>query len=322
MPLLKTNRVLLAKLESTVGTAESLGDADGVFCVYDVDINPNIDFQGRTQQGGMSQLAGKTGAESCQLSFKMNMYGDGSGSAIPKWAETFLAACGLVQKTASLVLSPSSKGVGAGAAGAASATPRSLTMGVYEDNAGLKKSLVGATGTCRFNFSAGQMVALEFNFSGVWEDVADNTSLPAPNYPDDLPMSCLGATMTLGGATIPCWASLSFDLGNEVSLRPCATKAKGLVSSLITNRKVVGTIDPESTQVGTFDPYTDWTDSTESALSLAIADGTDTITLAAPKVQFTNVQEADRNGMQIDSINFQCNADSDAGDDELSLTFG
>lgn len=314
MPLLKTNRVLLAKLETTVGTPIALSGTDGAFCAYDVEINPNIDFQQRTQQGGMSHLAGKTGSESCQMSFKMNLYGDGA-AGVPAWADTFLPACGLV-KTGQ-VFKPSSKGVGT-----AADSPRSLTMGVYEDNAGLKKTLAGATGNVRFAYAVGQMVVLEFAFSGVWQDVVDNTTLPAPDYPDDLPMSCLGATMTLGGVAIPCWASLQLDLGNEVSLRPCATQAKGFVSSLITARRVTGSIDPEATQVGTFDPYNDWTANTESALSLAVADAADTITLAAPKVQFTNVQEADRNGMQTDAISFQCNAGSDGGDDEVSLTFG
>ncbi len=314
MPLLKTNRVLLAKLESTVGTPESLVASDGTFCAYDIEINPNIDFQQRTQQGGMSHLAGKTGSESCQLSFKMNLYGDGA-AGVPDWADIFLPACGMVKD--GQIFKPSSKGVGT-----LSTTPRSLTMGVYQDNNGLKKSLVGATGNVRFSFAAGQMVVLEFAFSGVWQDVIDNASLPEPNYPDDLPLSCLGATMTLGGVSIPCWASLAIDLGNEVSLRPCATQAKGFVSSLITARRVTGTIDPESAQVSVFDPYSDWTSSNESALSLSVSDTVDTITIAAPKAQFTNVQEADRNGMQTDAVSFQCNADTDAGDDELSLTFG
>lgn len=320
MPLLKTNRLLLAKLESTVGTAESLADADGQFCVYDIEINPNIDFQQRTQQGNMSHLAGKTGAESCQLQFKMNLYGDGA-SGLPDWAELFLPACGMIRKAATQVYSPSSKGVGVAGGGADTATPRSLTMGVYEDNAGLKKVLTGATGNMNIAFASGQMVVLNFSFSGVWQDVTDNTALPAPTYPTDLPLSTLGAVMTLGGVSTPCWNSLTIDLGNEVSLRPCATKAKGFVSSLITARRMTGQLDPESTQVGTFDPYNDWTDSTESALSLAVSDGTDTITFAAPKLQFTNVQEADRNGMQTDTISFQLNSNSSAGDDELTITF-
>ena len=62
MTILKENRVLLAKLETTVGTPIALADADGVFCAYDVEISPNIDFQQRDQQGGMSQLEGKTGS--------------------------------------------------------------------------------------------------------------------------------------------------------------------------------------------------------------------------------------------------------------------
>lgn len=45
------------------------------------------------------------------------------------------------------------------------------------------------------------------------------------------------------------------------------------------------------------------------------------ITIAAPKLQFSNVQTADRNKLDISDISFQCNKSADAGDDELTITF-
>jgi hypothetical protein len=319
MTILKENRVLLAKLETTVGTPIALADADGVFCAYDVEISPNIDFQQRDQQGGMSQLEGKTGSETCQLTFKLGLTGDGSGGK-PAWAETFLPACGFVNKAGN-VYSPSSKGVGVGAGGSGAATPRALTLGVYEGNGGIKKQLFGATGNVKFTFAAGQIAIAEFTFMGVWSDVADNTNLPAPNYPAEKPLSVLGTTMTVGGSAVPCWNALTLDLGNNVVMRPCATASKGVFSSLITNRRVVGAFDPESAQAGTYDPYNDWTDQDVRAVALALTDGTDTMSFAVPVMQITSVGETDRNGIVADQIAFQACAASDAGDDELTLTF-
>ena len=319
MVMLKENRVLLAKLEAAVGTPIALSATDGVFCVYDVDINPSIDFLPRPQSGGMSQLVGKTAGESCQLSFKLSAYGDGSGG-VPLWASTFLPACGLVQKSAK-IFTPSSKGIGVVGTVDSTATPRSLTMAVHEDDGGLKKQLFGAAGNVRVIFAAGQMVTLEFTFTGVWTDVADNATMALPDYPAEIPLSTLGTTMTWSGATVPCWSTIALDMGNEVSLRPCATQAKGFVSSIITNRKVAGTIDPESSQVATFDPYNEWTDGTTAALSIAVTDTVDNLTVVCPKVQIVSVAEADRNGMVTDNVGFQACANTDAGDDEISITF-
>ena len=321
MSILKENRVLLAKLEAAVGTPISLSATDGVFCVYDVAINPSIEFHKRQQQGGMSQLAGKAGAETCQLSFKLGLTGNGAGAGVPAWATTFLPACGLTQKSAAHAFDPSSKGVGVGAAGGSSATPRSLTMGVYEGVSGVVKQLFGATGNVKFTFAAGQIATAEFNFTGVWSDLVDGSALPAPNYPPEIPMSVLGATMTVGGASVPCWNTLAIDMGNGVVMRPCATEAKGVFSSIITSREVTGAFDPETSQVGTYDPYNDWTDGDVKAVSLALTDTVDTITFAVPQMQITTVGETDRNGIVADQIAFQALANTDAGDDEFSITF-
>lgn len=319
MSILKENRVLLAKLETSVGTPISLAATDGVFCAYDVEINPNIDFQQRDQQGGMSSLEGKTGAETCQLTFKLSLSGNGAGGK-PEWAETFLPACGLVNKTGN-VYSPSSRGVGTTGGGSSSATPRALTLAVYEGNDGIVKQLFGATGNVKFTFAAGQIAVAEFTFMGVWSDVANNATLPAPNYPPEIPLSVLGATMTVGGASVPCWNALSIDMGNSVVMRPCATASKGVFSSLITSRRVVGAFDPESAKTSVYDPYNDWTDGDVKAVSLSMTDGTDTIGFAIPVMQITSVGETDRNGIVSDQIAFQACAASDLGDDELTVTF-
>ena len=82
-----------------------------------------------------------------------------------------------------------------------------------------------------------------------------------------------------------------------------------------------GTIDPESSLVATKDPYTEWLARDEAALSVIFDDNIDLITIAAPKLQFSNIQEGERGGNQIDQIDFVCNRSAAAGDDELTITF-
>ena len=43
--------------------------------------------------------------------------------------------------------------------------------------------------------------------------------------------------------------------------------------------------------------------------------------VAAPKAQYMNTQESDRNGIQTDEIDLQLNRSAAAGDDECTFTF-
>ena len=56
MPLLKRRRVFAAKVETTIGTAESLTGAEGVYNAYNVMIQPKISMTPRESQGGFGML--------------------------------------------------------------------------------------------------------------------------------------------------------------------------------------------------------------------------------------------------------------------------
>lgn len=45
------------------------------------------------------------------------------------------------------------------------------------------------------------------------------------------------------------------------------------------------------------------------------------VTISAPKFQITDVAPADRNGIDVDTVSFQCNKSANAGNDELSIAF-
>lgn len=310
MTLLKRVRVLAAKHETTLGTAIAVSASDAAFNAYDVVCQGNFEFNEREMQGSMSNLPGVIGTRGGTMSFKTELFGDGA-AASPGWADTLFPACGYIEATDTF--SPSSTApsttVGTG-------VNHTVTIAAYTN--GVKKFLAGAMGTFKITGTAGGIVVIEWTFTGVWQAPVDATIL-APTYPTIIPLRFASATMTIGGASPGCVESFEIDAGNNVVLRPCATNASGFETAIITNRKATGKWNPESRLVATEDVYGLWLAGTEEAFSLALTDGTDTITIAAPQAQRMNVQEGERNGIQTDEIDWQANAVS--GDDELTIDF-
>jgi len=313
MALLTRNRVLAAKHETTIGTAIAVAGADATFNAYDVQIQGDIEYNERLGQGSFSRLAGTMGKQGGSISFKTGLSGNGA-AASPGWLDTLLPAVGLIEATDTF--SPSSTApsttVGTG-------VNHTVTIAAYEN--GVKKFLAGAMGNLKITGATGQNVVLEWTFTGIWQAAVDAAIL-APTYDTVLPLKFLTATLTMGGDVPGCIQSLSIDLGNNVVLRECATSATGYSSAIITDRKVMGTYDPEAHIEATAPAeYTDWLAGTEEAFSVALTDGTDVVTIAMPQAQRVNVQEGDRGGVQIDTIEFAANASAAAGDDEITIDF-
>lgn len=309
MTLLKRVRVLAAKIESTSGTAETLSASDAAFNAFDVDIQPDIEFHERQSQGSMSHLPGTLGGRGGTLTFKTELFGDGAAGT-PGWASTLLPACGFVESTGTF--SPTSEAPGSNV--------KTLTMAVYEN--GLRKMLRGSAGSFKMNLVAGRSVMIEWTFRGAYQAVTD-TAIPAPTYPTISPLRFANSTLTVGGSATGTMESVVIDIGGQVVLREDATASdsSGYAAAIVSNRRVTGTMNPESRLVATEDVFGEFLSGTENALNIALTDGTDTITINAPKMQRTNVGEGERNGIQVDNIEFQCNKSAAAGDDEITIDF-
>ncbi|GAH27751.1 unnamed protein product, partial [marine sediment metagenome] len=76
-------------------------------------------------------------------------------------------------------------------------------------------------------------------------------------------------------------------------------------------------IDPEADLIDGYDYNKIWLAGTEAAVSLILTDGTDSIAFTIPKVQYREIPEGDREGIQIYDITGQCNHDS--GDDAVAI---
>lgn len=306
MPLLKRKRVFAAKIESTIGTAESLTSADGAFNVYDLMIQPTIAVEDRPAQGSFNQLPGTPGARLGTATFRTDVGYD--GSAIPTWASVLLPACGWVNSSGTFT--PRSEAPGSNV--------KTVTIGGYVD--GVFKTIYGAVGDWRAICPNGRLASIEWTFQGLWGAPTD-VALISPTYPTETALRYAAATSTFNAASL-CVENITFSAGNTIKMIECGDSATGFKHAIITDRRPMVTANPEATLVATDNRYGDWLASTEGELSVEL-DGpsTSTVEFNAPKAQIRNSQEGDREGLVIDDVEWSCNRNGTTDDEELQLVF-
>jgi hypothetical protein len=307
--LLKRKRILAAKQETTSGTIETLTAAEAAFNAYDVMFQQNISLEEREGQGGFGYLSSVIGGYIGTATFKVDLSWDDTG--IPSWASVFLPACGYV---GSSLYEPETSPPGTNGV-------KTITLACFMD--GQRKALRGACGNVVFTFPTGRMATAEFTFTGIWVPPTD-VALPAPTYPVAKPLRAASMTTTYDSITL-CNESMTIDLGNEVVMRECATDVSGFHAAIITNRNPKITCNPESKLVATRNTYGDFLAMEEAQFTATLIVGTvGNFVVSAPKAQVINVQEADRNRLVVDDLEFQCNRNGTAAadaDEELTFEF-
>ena len=298
MPRIKRVRLLAAAAETTAGTAESVDVADAAFNAFDTMIQQAVEMEERAMQGGHSRLPSVPGARQGRCTFGSHFYG---GSATPAGMAVFLPGVGMGLDGTSAFYQLDALPVGA-----ASTTQKALTLASYQN--GRIKKIFGAQGNMKCTFPAGKLALAEFDYLGKWAAPIDGTILD-PTYPTGAPLRVVSATATVGAYAAFKLASVGLDLANNLYLREDVNDATGFCVCVITDRLPKITLDPESELVATKDVYGEWLASTEANLSIVLTNGTDTCTITASDLQFINPQEADRNGLEIDTIECQLNAD-------------
>ena len=308
--MLRRRSVFAAKIEGTVGTAESLTTAEGVFNAMDFSIQPNVPVTRREGQGGFNYLPGIP--EGMQGTCTVKIECSTSGSGVPNWADVLLPACGWVEDTQ--VFSPITAGPGTSGV-------KTITIGHYKD--GKRSLLSGAMGTFTITCPTGQMAYITFTFTGKYSSNETDTAIIAPTYPTALPLRFAAGAFTFNSVAL-CTSSATVDAGNSVIMRECvnASDRSGYVSALVTNRAPVITADPESALVATQDRDAIWLTSLPYALSLTLNGVSDsTVVIAAPKAQFENKQQGNRNDMLTDDLTWLATANGSSVDEELTITF-
>lgn len=302
MPLLKKIRTLAAKVETTIGTAESLTGAEGVFNAYNVMIQATIPVEERESQGNFGRIGGVPGARTGVATFRTDLGYD--GTTVPNWATVLLPACGWVNATGTFT--PRSEAPGSNV--------KTLTIGCFMN--GVYKKISGAVGTFNMVFPSGRRAYIDWTFTGILNAPTD-TAMISPTYPTDTPLRAGSMTTTYDSVAF-CFESLSIDAGNQVVMRECSTNVSGYASGIITDRYPKITANPESVLVATQDRFGQWLAGSEASLSIAIGSA---ITITAPKAQVINLQEGDRNRVVIDEIEWAANKNGTTADQELSIVF-
>jgi hypothetical protein len=100
------------------------------------------------------------------------------------------------------------------------------------------------------------------------------------------------------------------------------TQASGFIHGIIVDRRPTIQANPESVLVATQNRHNIWTTYTPYAIQITL-DGpsTSTLGITAPKAQILNIQEADRNRVVVDDIEFLCTKNGATQNEELYFTF-
>lgn len=307
MALLKRKRVLAAKVESTPGTAETLTAAEAAFNCYDIAIQHEIEMNARESQAMFAMRASVPGGYKGGITFKHDASWDGTATE-PSWADVFLPACGWV-KTGQ-VFTPRTEAPGNNV--------KTLTIAVYVD--GVRKLLRGCMGTFKIVCPSGKPAVVEFDFKGIWVSPTD-VAILAPTYPTAQPLRFASSVTTWNSVALTV-ENMTLDSGNTILLREDSSDVSGFKSAIITNRMVKITGNPEAKTIATQDRYGKLLDMSEHALTFDLDGPTNSkITIAAPKAQIQAISEADRENLVVDEIEWGCNRNVSAVDEECSITF-
>jgi len=284
------------------GTAALVGFVD--VKAYDVTINSVAPFDARRGGGKFlgNNNAGVVGLQEGVCTFKTELRGNGT-NAMDAGVSALLLGCGF--STAGEAYIPTSW-VG---------SMNTLTIHVYED--GVRKVLFGAMGTWKSRVTEAKVVMLDFEFKGIYAAVTD-VAVPAFAPGTNPPPTMAGATFSIGAARAI--SAFTIDMQNEVYVRPDPNTATGLSYAVITNRDIILGCDLEAALVATYAMDAAWRAGTEAAVSIVLGTGAGKqITIAAPKFQYREIPEGERNGILTYDVVGQCNSNSAEEEDELSI---
>lgn len=293
--------VVRGKLEGTSGTSET---PDVESLVEEPALEADDNAQDRVpvyhSSGTIASVPGQdTGTFTGQVELRANT----GGTALDEFVDLILQICR--SKKVAAVYSPES------------AVASQQTATIYYWQQGKRKGLFGAHGNCKFTAESGGRIMVEFELSGKWLAPVDEAQ-PVPSHNDALPMlakSCV-LTMQTFAAKV---ANFEFDMGVTVSPREDVTDATGVLHYFGSDGAPTFVADPEATTIAAHDWDGIRLASTEAALSLAMTDGTVTLTLAAPLAQYRTVADGDREGMITHDVNCQLNVGA-AVDSDWTLT--
>jgi len=193
----------------------------------------------------------------------------------------------------------------------------SLSMANYED--GRRKAGRGCRGKVKLGIKVGEPVMMEFEFMGVEDGVSDVALLTGVNHEEDVPPIAIEADLSLGGYSIAA-TEIGIDLSNTLAPRPDFNYENGARSVRISERDWTATIDPEAVRIAANDNYDHWYNNTLKALDVTIGSTSgNQFRIYSKRLQYTDIDDGDRDGIATDPSTFDLVGDVDNGDNEIVI---
>lgn len=306
-------KVIGAKVEAAEGTAVALAETD-FFHAFDLEVNPIPEMiEQPFYSASLDPYAQIVGKKWYEIKFKTFRKGSGAAGTAPPTGPLFQA----IGMTETPVVSTS-------VTYAPSTTPpanfysggKSCTIKVYED--GILHVLAGCRGTLKTTFEAGKPCIDEWTFNGLYTAVTD-ASFPT-NTPNTTAIPTIkSATLTLQAYSALA-AKLEVDFGNVVTPMDDVNSTNSIKAFRITDRKPVGSCDPEAVLVATHDFYGKMMSGALASSAIVVGSAAGNIcTQTMPKTQYGPITKGDRAGIM--TFNTPLVFSRNAGDDWTSIVF-
>lgn len=334
-PFVQREVVLLAKTETTEGTDPTPTPAANAVLVLNP-VSPSIpadDIDRDIAIVGQSPLGTTVGLRHGEVTFGVEIRGMGVGPAViptaaaPLKEHPLLYACGLsptyAANSSSAIYAPFDVG----------GTVNTCT--IYGYFGGVLRRYRACRGNVRWLGEVGRPGRAEFAMRGVFDPVSSNpdsttddirnAANPTPTYLNRAlkPPSFIGATMSAHGYAGLHFRTMELDAGNQIERDESANAASGIIGFLQVGRAPTGRFDPKMiTRIAAFDVYRRWEQGDEGVIVWQFgATAGNRVIFSAPKAQLQTPTDGERTGIRTWDLGFRCNRNSDAGNDEYTITF-
>jgi hypothetical protein len=304
-------RIVVAKLETTPGTAVAPASADFDVAIRNPEVTiaiPPDEENSKSATGDHGEDAAIMGTQSGTINFAIRLCKGAALTTAPKWWK-FAQACGLKEKTytaTGVSLQPMKE-----------YDDKTLTIDVYDIQQGgatpsaLRYRFAGCMGNMQIGADGiGKPYLGTFSFTGKLDSIADVAfaSIPALTSPDtNLPDVLLANTLTMG-AVAQCASSFSLDLGNTINPMYCGSEATGIKYYSISERRPRFSYNPLSKLVATEDILT----AVKASTSKAVVMNSANMEILIPVTQLLAPGIANREGYVNWEYTLRCLRDSGA----------
>lgn len=308
--ILKERGMIAVELEAVKGTAENPDAADAGIEVFDPEVDEDIPIARRNSvEASFDKRPGISANQMRTVTFRVPMKGSGAAGTVNEVTK-LLQACGLsetIVAVTSVTYDPESS----------NEINQTLTVDVYQDK--LRKRTHGCMGNVKFVIAQNEVPVMEFTFIGLYNAASDTPLLTGISYGTVSPPNPVNLTCTWASFTFRL-VNFSLDVGNDVQMREDICAPTGFIHAYIADRLPVIEVDPEEELVATVDWVEEMRLATTGPLLIVLGGTAGNIwTFNAPNAQIVDSTPGDRNLQQTKQLVLEALANTDAGDDSISI---